>query len=150
MNSIGLVRKLTTSLVVALTLLALVATGVLLIADPASSEAKPTFGTIPDSAWTADGSIDIGLVPDYVGALDRSGNLAGFVRAADILEDDDSWSPEGPIPVVNDDLELVGHMVPDRGFVPLGQPFDSVEKIDVILYERSDDGTLTETVIPGG
>jgi hypothetical protein len=99
MNSIGLVRKLTTSLVVALTLLALVATGVLLIADPASSEAKPTFGTIPDSAWTADGSIDIGLVPDYVGALDLQ-YMAGadgfsrnrFLFAASSKEAAPAWS----------------------------------------------------------
>lgn len=135
--------------VVAIGMLALLAAGQLVIADPAISAAKPTFGNIPDAAWSADGAVDMTLVPDYVGAFDQSGDLAGYMRAEDILGDEDGHSPDGPIPVVNQALELVGHMVPDRGFVPLGQPFSSVDKKDITLYERDAAGNVIEMVVPG-
>jgi len=113
-----------------------------IVAIPAMSEEAPTFGTIPDEAWdTVDGSVDRSLVPDYVAALDRSGDFAGYVSADDILPTDGTPAPDGPIPVVDGNLALVGHMVPDRGFVPLGTLFEDVPRFPVRLIHGLEDGT---------
>jgi len=100
----------------------------------ACSGAGHSFGTIPPEAWRPDGSVDMSLVPDYVQALDRDGNVAGYVRAEDILgvrgvEE----PPTGPIPVVDRQLVQVGWMVPDAGFVPLGTPIEKITTVPVTV-----------------
>lgn len=118
-----------------------------LFAIPAISKNTPTFGPIPDEVLEMDGAIDGDLVTDYVPALDREGNVAGYVKATDILEIDGKEPTDGPIPVVSRDLELVGHMVPARGFVPLGTQFESVPRIPVTVLEMLPDGTEQVTTI---
>lgn len=115
-------------------------------AIPAISEAPPTFGTIPDEAWVDDGSVNMDIVPDFVAAEARDGSLAGYVSAQDILGEAPSAS-HSAIPVVDKNLDLVGHMVPGRGFVPVGQPFDSVERFPRTVYEGLADGTIQVTEI---
>ena len=125
-------------------------TAVAMLAGPATSDTKPTFGEIPEEAWLPDGTVILELVPDYVSALDRDGEIAGFVRATDILtEDAGDTSAGGAIPVVDSDLELVGHMVDDRGFVPIGSPFASVPKLEIQLYETRLDGSVSVTEVGG-
>lgn len=94
----------------------------------------PTKGPIPDAAFRAGQPLDLSLVPDFVPALDRDGNVAGYVRK-EALADPPSTIKAGqpasqPIPVYGDDLAtLVGYMVPGKGFVPLGVDSDSVPDI---------------------
>lgn len=89
------------------------------IALPALSDTKPTFGTIPEDAWLEDGTFDADRAPDYIVAWARDGSEAGYVAAADILVENDE---DAAIPVVNDELNLVGHMVPGKGFIAVGTP----------------------------
>lgn len=128
------------SLVVAAALLILAA-----IALPALSEPAPTFGTIPPDAWLPDGTMDHELVPDYIVAWARDGSQAGYVSARDILSEDEGV--DVALPVVDKELNLVGHMVPGRGFVPIGAPFESVDKIPATLYEGQPDGTVKATIV---
>ena len=110
-----------------------------LIAVPAVSDPADTFGRIPDEAWQQDGSIDQSLVPDYVEALDRDGNIVGYVRAAHILPLDGTEPPDEPIPVVNEEKQLVGHHHPGRGFVPLGTDASQVPTIPTTVVELPSD-----------
>ena len=109
------------------------------VAAPALSDPAASFGTIPREAWLTDGSVNMDVVPDYVQALDREGG-AGYVRAADILPDDGRGEPtDGPIAVVDRNRELVGWMVPERGFVPIGIALEDVPRVPVTVYEFGDD-----------
>lgn len=63
-----------------------------------------------------DGAIDPSAVPDFVSVAGNNG-IVGYVPKAVVLE------PTGDeaIPVVGEDLQtVVGHLVPGKGFVPLG------------------------------
>ncbi len=103
---------------------------------PALSKTPLSFGRIPADAWLEDGSVDSSRVPDYIVALDRNGDPAGYVRAEAILPDSGRGEPvDGPIPVVDERLNLVGHMVPRRGFVPLGTPFDDIPPVPTSVVE---------------
>lgn len=98
---------------------ALVAVGLVGVADAAES-AAPTKGRIPEAAFAPGGPIKVDLVPDYVIAYARSGEVAGYVSKTDLFGQG-AKRPEGPMPVVDETLKnVVGQMVPDVGFVPSG------------------------------
>ena len=90
----------------------------------------PTKGPIPPDAVPPEGGDMNGdLVPDFVSAWDRDGRtIAGYVPKRYLLEGFDiapgspSDPPQpAPQPVYGEDLTtLVGHMVPEVGFVALG------------------------------
>jgi hypothetical protein len=91
---------------------------------------QPTKGPIPESAAPPEGgSINEALVPDFVSVSSADGlTIAGYTPKRYVLGGGDSMpgtpaSPpqDLPDPVYGDDLvTLVGHMVPDVGFVALG------------------------------
>ena len=104
----------------------------LLLVVMAVSAAAPdilelTKGPIPDDA-VRNGEFNKALIPDFIPALDRNGDVAGYV-ARDLVISDGAPA-EAPVPVFAADLKsLVGYMYPGRGFVPLGQSPDSVPLI---------------------
>ncbi|MEZ5170652.1 MAG: hypothetical protein R3A49_07895 [Acidimicrobiia bacterium] len=116
----------------------------------------PTKGPIPESAWTDD-DVDLSQVPDFIPALDRTGDIAGYIDKMDILGPSASpppdhvvtgLQPEPPIPVVGDDLETpVGYHYSGFGFVPLGADAPTFD-------ERTSNVTVTQgggtTEMPGG
>lgn len=90
------------------------------LSEPPTADGR---GAIPAAAFTAEG-LDPALVPDWVPALNREGAVAGYVRKADLLPRGDRGpaSLERPIPVFDADAnQMVGHMHPGVGFVPLGR-----------------------------
>ena len=107
---------------------------------PQSSVAAPghlTKGPVPPAAFVANG-IDAALVPDFVPVWGRDGTtVAGYIPKAYLLGSTmptvTSSRPVADIlPVYADDLTtLVGHMYPDRGFVPLGVDPNSIPTIPV-------------------
>jgi len=97
----------------------------------------PTKGPIPPQAFRLDGPLDPSLLPDFVPAQGRDGQIAGYVPKAYLLGSpgigNTTGGPTGDVaPVFAADLRtLVGHMVPDKGFVPLGVDPASVPTIPV-------------------
>lgn len=79
----------------------------------AADDRGATYGTIPDDAIGADGSIDLERVPDYVVTFDRDGEPVGYVARADL------FAATGTATVVDRDGEVVGHQRPGYGFVPI-------------------------------
>lgn len=118
---------------VALVTVVAIAGALYLLGGVASSEPQPTKGSIPSEAWQEDGSIDLSKLPDYIGVLDRQGEIAGYVERSALFPDDPSRAPQdGEIPVVDESLErLVGHMVPGYGFVPLGTSTEDLDPFPV-------------------
>ena len=115
----------------------LTAVAVLALRPSAADPGHPTKGPIPPAAYLANG-IDAALVPDFVPVWGRDGTtVAGYIPKAYLLGPTlptvTSSRPEGDIaPVYADDLRsLVGHMYPDRGFVPLGVDPNSIPTIPV-------------------
>jgi hypothetical protein len=93
-----------------------------------------TKGPIPDAAFRPGQPLDLSLVPDFVPALDRNGKMAGYVRKEALAEPAsaiDAGRQSSPqVPVFGNDLAtIVGYMVPDKGFVPLGTNADTVPNI---------------------
>lgn len=94
-----------------------------------AAPAPSSKGRIPAAAILEDGSIDVHQVPDFVIAWDRSGNHAGYITRDEVLN-----PPDGPVPVVAEDLTtVVGHMVPDYGFVPAGTDLRAMRRIQVVV-----------------
>lgn len=90
-----------------------------------------TKGPIPPDA-IQNGVFNKALIPDFIPALDRDGQVAGYV--ARDLAIPDGAPANAPIPVFASDLTtLVGHMFPGRGFVPIGASVDSVPAIPVTV-----------------
>jgi hypothetical protein len=92
---------------------------------------QPTKGRIPPAAMPPEGGdINMALVPDFVGVWGgpTGETIVGYAPKDLLLIPDSavSGTPEDPpqsepIPVYGEDLTtLVGHMVADHGFVPLG------------------------------
>jgi hypothetical protein len=109
---------------------------------------RPTKGRIPDAAWRADGTLDDQLVPDFIAVWGRDGeSTVGYVEKDAVLppseprrvpESDRNSEPS--IPVYGEDLQtVVGFMVPDKGFVPLGTDPDSIPKIPGYAFEQPTD-----------
>jgi hypothetical protein len=118
-------------------LIVMTAIAVLAPRSSAAAPGHPTKGPIPQAAYLANG-IDAALVPDFVPVQGRDGtSVAGYIPKAYLLGSTmptvTSSPPEGDIaPVYADDLTtLVGHMYPDRGFVPLGVDPNSIPTIPV-------------------
>jgi hypothetical protein len=96
---------------------------VLAVAGASSSQPAPTFGTIPVAVLEAGEAVPASDLPDYIVAWDRDGNVAGYVAARyvwPILGQEDALGSDEAIPVVDTEFDIVGHMVPGVGFVPLG------------------------------
>jgi hypothetical protein len=75
--------------------------------------------------------IDQALVPDFIPASDREGNIVGWVSKHLAVPTDLSLD-RSVIPVFADDLRtVVGHMIAGRGFVPLGADPNTVEEFEV-------------------
>ena len=94
--------------------------------DPSQSQTY-TKGPIPQAAYLSNGEVDPKLVPDFVPVWGREGTTyAGYVPKEFALGLTEPTKVEGrPVvpdwPVYAEDLKtLVGFMVPDKGFVPLG------------------------------
>lgn len=103
----------------------------------------PLKGPIPREA-NIEGVLDLSLVPQFITALGRDGIPVGYVSRDQALAlvpppTDRDGRPMGrTIPVYGEDLvTVVGHMVPDRGFVPLGTEFEAVPtfKVEVAPIE---------------
>jgi hypothetical protein len=82
-----------------------------------------TKGTMPPA--DENGNVDPRLAPDFIGVANPNGDgIIGWVAKEYLFHEVTSAPglPEQPdIPVYADDLTtLIGHMVPGRGFVPLG------------------------------
>lgn len=110
-------------------------TAILLGMGPAASSqstpgaSTPVMGTIPSAAFTPTG-IDRSLVPEYVPALDRQGQVVGYVRSSDIVLGPPGTQATPPtdqnVPVYDSSLaHIVGYIVTGCGFVPLGQQADN-------------------------
>lgn len=102
---------------------ALVAVGLVGIAEAAEpATATATKGRIPEAAFVPGQPIKVDLVPDYIIAYDRSGEVAGYVSKEDLFgKKGATRRPEGAITVVDETLKnTVGQMVPGVGFVPSG------------------------------
>lgn len=96
-----------------------------------AGDVKPTKGPIPDAAFRADGSMDQELIPTFIPTMNQQGVEVGWVRFSDVQGDTQNGT-NNAIPVYADDLaQLVGHMYPARGFVPLGTNPESVKAIDI-------------------
>lgn len=96
----------------------------------------PTKGVIPPEA-NVDGAINWSLIPEYIVALGRDGNPVGYVSRELTFGlvppalDEVGRPVARAIPVYGEDLvTVVGHMVPDRGFVPLGADYDAIQRLE--------------------
>ena len=89
-----------------------------------------TKGPMPPDAAVPGQTVNASLVPDFVAVSAQDGALAGYARKQDVLDPPVASGFRGhalPIAVYGADLTtLVGYLVPDRGFVSLGVPVDSV------------------------
>ena len=94
----------------------------------AAENRQPTKGYIPDEAFGAK-SIKVELVPDYIVAYARNGDVAGYVRKTDYFVP--AGQRSNRVEVVDETLSrTVGHMVRGRGFVPLGTPDDAIPEFE--------------------
>lgn len=106
----------------------------------AAGSVAPSKGPIPEAAWSSSGELDMTLVPDYVSQLGPDGVIVGYVSREAMID------PSGgardalgrPIaatwPVYGEDLKtLVGYVVPDKGFVPVGVDPATVDSIPVTV-----------------
>ena len=100
---------------------------ILMIASASAAAPTASKGLIPAAAVLPNGDFDPRLVPDFVSTYGRDGeSIAGYVPKEYLLHANlpvvSKDLPTLPdIPVYGEDLKtLVGHMVPGKGFIPLG------------------------------
>jgi len=98
----------------------------------------PSKGRIPDSAWASTGALDLSQVPDYISQLGRDGTIVGYTSKVALTDPtggarDALGRPMAATwPVFADDLKtVVGHLVPDKGFIPVGVDPASVDSFPV-------------------
>jgi hypothetical protein len=104
----------------------------------ASAEPSRTKGNIPEHAFV-NGAVREDLVPDYVVAYDRQGEVAGYVSKADLFEGGGRHRDTSII-VLDETLKRpVGRMVPGEGFVPFGR----TKQVETNAPIDSDDGAET-------
>jgi hypothetical protein len=93
-----------------------------------------TKGPVPPEAAVPGQAIDPNAVPDFVSVLGRDGTIVGYSPKDLILNPKVAPGFLGQphsIPVYGDDLKtLVGQLIPDRGFVPVGAAEGSVPLVD--------------------
>jgi len=84
-----------------------------------------TKGRMPDDAMSG-GRVDLDKVPDYVVVYARDGQVAGYVPKSELFGGD-----LRRVVVVDETLErVVGHMVINRGFVPIGTADDAIPRFE--------------------
>lgn len=121
-------------------------------AATAGTSAPPTVGPFPSNAFLPNGNVDTSRVPVWIPDLDRQGGVAGYSRTQDMYptanpppsappdainsyraptqQDQANVNAALIIPVYGPDLQtIVGHMYPNKGFVPIGQSPDSVPDV---------------------
>lgn len=95
--------------------------------DGRAHASEQTRGTIPSAAIGVNGAVDKSLMPDYIEAIDQSGSVVGYVAKDLAVPDRTHPATDQPIPVYDGSLlNVVGYMVPGRGYVPKGVPEASV------------------------
>ena len=106
------------------------------LSNPVLSD-SPEFGRIPDEAFVEGADLNGDLVPDFVEYVGQGDEVVGYVAKGDIISIDGGEPPEGPIPVVDRDLNLVGHHVPGLGFVPFGTDPAKIDPVTstTIVYD---------------
>lgn len=88
----------------------------------ASSAKTASKGPVPADAFVAGHPVDKSKVPDFIPALDQSGNQVGYVARDLAMPDNANAGSEADIPVYADDLTtVVGRMVAGKGFVAIGK-----------------------------
>lgn len=102
-----------------------------------ASGEEPTKGRIPDAAFLEDGGIDVNRVPNFVAVWGADGiSIGGYVEKAYLFLADGPvpvGHDEQPIPVVGSDLRtVVGHLVNDKGFVPVGVDPDKIPSVEAV------------------
>lgn len=111
---------------------------VLVLVACAACRPDATKGTMPPA--NANGEVDPGRVPDFIAVAGRDDGIAGYVPRRFLLPDPSSApvSADEAWPVYAADLQtLVGHMVPDRGFVPLGVDPATIPTFDAVAGPSS-------------
>lgn len=97
---------------------------VLVLVLPARSEPSPTFGPVPQAVLEKGVPVPRDQLPDYISVVGHEDFVVGYVEAPygwPVLGSEaDFFDRPNAVPVVNSRLELVGHLVMRRGFVPLG------------------------------
>lgn len=120
-----------------LLLAALIVAAAVALIGVSSIMAGPSRGPIPPDAVEPGGLTDQSKVPDFIPALDRSGDEVGWVSKHLAVPVDQSLD-RTVIPVFGDDLKtVVGHMIAGRGFVPLGADPNSVDEFEVTTRAES-------------
>lgn len=110
------------------------------VAACAFSLTTGTKGTMPPPG--PNGEIDASAVPDFVAVAGPVG-IAGYVAKEAVL-----GAGESTWPVYGSDLRtVVGHMVPNRGFVPLGVDPGSVPTFDVRVNPAEPPASLAAGVV---
>lgn len=85
-----------------------------------------------------DGIIDTSLLPPTQEVMDRTGAVVGTIKTADDQAD------VYPLPVYNDDDEVIGYMG-EKGFWALGEPEPTSDDSVTTVEEFDADGNLTHT-----
>ena len=109
----------------------------------ATGEARGSASDVP----TVDGSNPYSSMPDRVGVVDRhTGKPVGTVSKADLMAAPDERGERPTMDVLDANGELVGHVVPGFGFVPLAE--SSAPGYDVAKL-RDQYPTTTVVLRPG-
>lgn len=118
------------SLMVGLVLGTVLGLASLALAHSVGEPSDPGIEEPPLPSWVLpDGREDPSKLPAFLPVVDSKGRLVGCVRTEDLdgrgdpapLPGDQPSVPEVPIPVVDAEGHVVGHLVQDRGFVALGR-----------------------------
>lgn len=97
-----------------------------------------TKGPIPSNAFVAGKPVDASKIPDFVPALARDGEQAGYVAKQDLAIYNGKGDTD-PMPVyANDLVTVVGHMVAGVGYVPLGTDAGSLPTFSITTSSSQD------------
>lgn len=136
----------TSRLALALPLTGAFAAMLLTAAMSAPGHSAATKGAIPDDAWGRDGGLNRALVPDFIAVWDRTGtSLAGYAPKELVLGTQaprfvSESEPDLPVPVYGEDLNtVVGHLFPDKGFIPVGVDPESIPRAPAQASEAGAD-----------
>lgn len=95
--------------------------------DASPDRAAPTSGTVPDAAFSRDGSgLDMERVPELIAVSGQEGDTVGYLKKSDLYPTDGS-QPLEILPVWDESgTELLGHTYPNGvGFMSLQQEADA-------------------------
>lgn len=92
-------------------------------------------GTLPPPG--PNGHVDESSAPDFLAVAGRDEGIAGYARTQDVL-----GAGDAPFPVYGEDLRtVVGHMIPGKGFVPIGTDPGAVPTFEVSEAPSDDLGS---------